>query len=691
MSGRKDTKRTPAPASAPTANGDGELAVYGRILFTVALSPVQKFIGAARRMRDLAYGSQLLDELSSILALHLQDTHGARLIFPAPAQAPSAAGRLIGTHKIVCLLPARCGPAGVAGVASDLQERLRSELLELGQRCLDMIGPRDQNAVLADAFLAQMTGSLRLFHAWSKVRSGDAEGYAQAYRLAQQMLDARKRVRDFDPPGARPGWQLSSLDGERDSVLADGHLPLALLRNAVSPDQKAAAKRLRSRFQIDLDEQLDAMGLVKRVLGTESRFPALVRVAVQPWVARWAHDQGDTEATAPARQRLTKLQALFEQLAAHGLAQRNRVASGPMATLPFDGDLLLAPRRALERRAQQERASAAADPNAAEHQAATAALGLIDQLDELLKDEPGLAQAGGISGTEESLYVAMLVADGDHLGSRILDLAATATPPAKLHRQLASALSTLADAAIATVSQHGGHALFAGGDDLLAVLPVQSALTCAEVLRQQYAAGLAKVLPEKFAAQRANATLSIGIAIGHVNEPMGRLLARAHAACKAAKQGPGGHGLRNALGLEVKPRAGAAVSLQRRWQDEAATAGQPDPSPLVARLESWRDAFAAGQVSASLPYDLKRTIEDEPRQVVPAACRRLFERRGIDKGILLDDMLAQWDHWTGPCQLSAPRAAEAMARDLYLCRWLAAQPRPAPPVAATGTPTQQQE
>lgn len=53
-------------------------------LFLFTIGPVQEFIAAARRTRDLWAGSQLLSELSRTIAIALRDETKENLIFPAP-------------------------------------------------------------------------------------------------------------------------------------------------------------------------------------------------------------------------------------------------------------------------------------------------------------------------------------------------------------------------------------------------------------------------------------------------------------------------------------------------------------------------------------------------------------------------------------------------------------------------------
>src|SRR5690349_13716188 len=68
-----------------------------KYLFLFTIGPVQDFIAAARRTRDLWAGSQLLSELSRTAAKALRDDYDAQLIFPAPSKQ----GKELKDHDVV--------------------------------------------------------------------------------------------------------------------------------------------------------------------------------------------------------------------------------------------------------------------------------------------------------------------------------------------------------------------------------------------------------------------------------------------------------------------------------------------------------------------------------------------------------------------------------------------------------------
>src|SRR4051794_37930167 len=70
-------------------------------LLAVSIGPVQDFIAAARRTRDLWFGSHLLSEVSKSVARVVQD-RGAMLIFPAPvARADLEPGSTLDVANVI--------------------------------------------------------------------------------------------------------------------------------------------------------------------------------------------------------------------------------------------------------------------------------------------------------------------------------------------------------------------------------------------------------------------------------------------------------------------------------------------------------------------------------------------------------------------------------------------------------------
>ena len=63
-------------------------------LLAISVGPVQEFIAAARRTRDLWFGSYLLSEISRAVAKAVEN-QGGKLIFPASSDAENVANVIL--------------------------------------------------------------------------------------------------------------------------------------------------------------------------------------------------------------------------------------------------------------------------------------------------------------------------------------------------------------------------------------------------------------------------------------------------------------------------------------------------------------------------------------------------------------------------------------------------------------------
>ena len=152
--------------------------------------------------------------------------------------------------------------------------------------------------------------------------------------------------------------------------------------------------------------------------------------------------------------------------------------------------------------------------------------------------------------------------------------------------------------------EHAGRLIYAGGDDVLAMLPVMHLLPAMQRLRRAYSGhdpehtgGVSKnglTLNQGFASLNGRlmrlmgerATASIGAVIAHHQAPLGAVLRELHTAEKRAKN----EGGRDAFCLTVIKRSGGALTLIEKW-------GKP-----VELLCDLRDFLASEGVSRRAVY-----------------------------------------------------------------------------------------
>lgn len=602
-----------------------------RHLLVLNLGPVQGFIATARRTRDLWFGSQVLSEVSKAAARALVEA-GADPVFPAARPDALQPGtRLNVANRVLVVADIEAPAALLVAAATAARQRWRQfaeEARERAERC----GLRLREAI----WEAQLDDVLEVQWAW--VEWPSACTLADALGALRRVEAARKATRDFAPAAIGPeretpgfGLPKSSLDGARETVL-----PASM------------SVRTRDRIGLGSGEQLDCPGLVKRLCGGDpARFASVSRVALDPWLRKL-----DADACQALRE-------VTEPLVGLDLVSRAPKV-GAWAAYPYDAMFLLPSRLA------QACAEFADDGDEIE---AREVLQALDALRAVLR--PLWRRHG-----EPDPYYVLLRADGDRMGE-LIDAAVQAGALDRLHA-VTKALAGFTAGVEKTVGAHGGECIYAGGDDVLAFLPVDRALDCARRLHDDFGAALAPVAGELKVGK--SPTLSVGLAVQHCIEPLSAALARSHAAEKLAK-GDGSAHVRDGLGIVVQTRSGAPAEYRARWDGadvpaQHARAEDPFPAP-EQRLKRWAELFAddrlsdkgaylARQTAASLAW--AATLDEQARLTLhEQEAGRLFGRRRRAGG-------AEAIHDDDADELAAAAGRiglERLAQELIIARWFA--------------------
>ncbi|MCC6526645.1 MAG: type III-B CRISPR-associated protein Cas10/Cmr2 [Polyangiaceae bacterium] len=549
-------------------------------LLLVTLGPVQDFIAQARRTRDLWYGSHLLSELGRAAARALVDG-GAKLIFPSLQSGDAQLN--------ACLAPLRADGTPPQNVANkllaevpagvDSQQLARAARKAVADYWCDQIAAPVKAkcaGLLATNIDAVWTEQIDTFleFAASWLPLGD---YAATRRQLEQAIAGRKLLRDFDPWTQRRGnVPKSSLDGARETVLRR--------KEDRAPD-------LVHRYRINRDEQLDAVGLVKRAGGEPDQFVPVINVALSSWL--------ECASQVAAKD----LDALRKACGHAGVSRVARADLPCVQPFAFDGSVLLPSRW----------------PSVFDEQ------GLQGDADAWGRQHvrPLFRKLA-----EPYPYVACLVADGDRMGRAIDGLGSV-----DAHRAFSKALAGFADAARKVVEHHHRGALvYAGGDDVLAFVSLPEALACAEALRTAFENAMATACGSLAANKRP--TLSVGLGIGHVMESMGDLLTLGRQAEREAKRD------RNALAVLVDKRSGGTRSWRTQWNAEPVRRLNEAAALLRDRIPS-RKIYEIASILARMPKPDDATADGWAR-VLALEVRRALSRvegaslRPEDIGLALD-------------------------------------------------------
>ena len=486
---------------------------HTRYLIAISIGPVQDFISTARRSRDLWFGSWLLSELSKAAANRIADGDEKRLIFPAVNLAdlkPAAkAEKPDGYFSVVNKITAVVETDNVPGLAEDVFDAMKERLMNLRTAAFSRI----ERSQYFDSARANSQIDDLIEYYWAAVPLPDEKHYGAAREQAEALLIARKNTRDFKSAEkwAQEGVPKSSLDGLRESVI----------RKAAY--EELSDEKRRHKFETRPGERLCGVGLLKRLGNGEDEegFLSTSHLAAFPLLSNLRKEHSG--AVAQYFEKLREIdKSAWSRVSGNGSStDHQRIADVfQRNNRPCDGRLLFEDR--LAEYFEKKDTSRQSKINAAK-----------SALREFLKDN--------LDNRKPFPYYALLLADGDRMGDAIKQL----NSPDK-HSELSAKLTAFAKSVRKIVeTAHHGSLIYAGGDDVLAFVPVHHIVQSAKALSDAFKKALSN-------GQEQTPTLSVGVAICHHLDPLSDALTLAREAEKEAKRFP----RKNALCVKVDKRSG---------------------------------------------------------------------------------------------------------------------------------------
>ncbi|MDR2259816.1 MAG: type III-B CRISPR-associated protein Cas10/Cmr2 [Azoarcus sp.] len=429
--------------------------------------------------------------------------------------------------------------------------------------------------------------------------------YPAVYELAERALAAAKSARVFDQQ-KQEGWRCS-LTGEAEWLTANREQLKKSYRQRT--DTLWAKIAARKPAWAKKGEHLSALPAIKRL------WPTIFAEEVGK-----ALNSGDDGAALPVGRFVvsTHTMALAHQLDAW-LEKGGLTETGLTEQLKGAESVAL-PRKLLQRHW----------PNPDALRDAKRIPGLLDRADENNDEAARQNAERGIKKTLEAdnleTYYALIMMDGDRMGEMLsgdgeshitfresfhpkvkvwFDKVADTQPlieeygkqkrPVSPNRHLAisGALNDFSQTVVRHVIEyeHLGRVLYAGGDDVLAMLPVADLLPAMQRLRQAYSGacpegekidwkhikkkkntltcgnGFAWLNGRLMRMMGKNATASCGAVIAHHLAPLAAVMRELRTAEKRAKN----EGGRNAFSITVIKRSGGTLYLTEKWGEAVAT------------------------------------------------------------------------------------------------------------------------
>lgn len=506
-------------------------------LLHFTLGPVQGFVAQARRTRDLWAGSFLLSWLAG-QAMKVIVANGGTILVPDVAQDAlfvAVRGGMTGPGPAVGSLPNRFkAKVPVEFDPARCREAIRSAWGDL----VDTVWRRFVKSVADQGNGTQIIWDRQVASFWETAWViGPANGQDHAW------LDQRKNWRTHRPPVE---------GGDHCMLMGDWQELSGFVRSRERGKQDAFWRALKAHvdatsgnpLQLDENERLCAMALIKRL------FPHVAKEALR-WTPSW---DGQRPLRWPSTPRLAAAgwlrhawtSARAEAEAFAKLAECTK--GGLMEPSLGDGNVLSQVPGALLHRSGIENAHP--DELAGNNGDAEAIRRKLLEAHKALSDKAG----------DPSAFYALLLMDGDRVG-------------ALLRRQesnVTAGLACFSSQVDAAIRQHGGNTIYAGGDDVLALLPLEGAVRAALALRQAYRGAFAKI-PE--------ATISAALVFAHFHVPLRHVLREAHRQLDdVAKDGNG----RDSLAVCVLTQSGVTREWVSTWETGAV-------APVQTMIDAARD------------------------------------------------------------------------------------------------------
>lgn len=551
--------------------------------FHLTLGPVQGFVAQARRTRDFWAGSFLLSWMAGVAMLAVEHQKG-EVLFPKPDAAflDAMCGETTKKRPQQGSLPNRFK----ALVGHDFDpERVVAELMGAWQALAEWVWKAD-----IEPFLKRMKESQRQTtrDIWDRQvsRFWEVNWVMTDDASAEKLLERRKNWRSHWP--AQEGGVICMMMADQQELSGQKSPNAEQLKTFWEP--------LRNKkMEADLrdGEVLSAIALIKRrfvrhfagfrhhlngqpdaplLKGWKLPYsvPSVVHLAALPWLMKVLADAKDKPGLARALEAQLKCgeDALGSPEAASilpGLEKAFEQADLKPKLAGVDSSIFFS--TMLENPRSFDGSEPAADQ--------------VAKLQEGLRTLKKAADLG-----EPSPFYAILMMDGDNLGSQLSDQCK--------QQPISLALNAFTTGVPERVEKHGGFLVYAGGDDVLALLPVTSALSCAAELRHFYASCFPKQEQEQeeqqpsypTPASKITTSLSGAVLYCHVKRTLTGVLQDAHHLLdKVAKDKTG----RDAIAVRVWQPGGVHLTWSQPWQIALRNQGAGDDLIIEDIAQRLRD------------------------------------------------------------------------------------------------------
>jgi len=600
------------------------MAEKPRLYFSIG--PVQGFVAQSRRTRDLWAGSYLLSHLIRA-AMNVVRSSRGNIILPHLPDGVAHFGNAPNRFVAEAEDPARAGVLAVAALQAEWQKIA---------------------TVVWDSFLkdagALGNGTQAIWH-----------------RQVSNFWEISWLVSKQDELPRRKNWRNTPATveaGDHCTMMNEWQELSGFVRSRRHERDKqeqfwSAVRHPLAKLDLDDDERLCAIALIKRLVPRVARevmgcsleprnWPSTPYIAAVPWLRQLGEKSETTRQTA--RQYGEHVQKVAEQALGNRYSRiphlKKLSENGKFGRF-FELDGNFFHQRALINK-RVTPLDVAPDRDEVTRKQLRRELG---KLSELVAAAP-------------SPFYAVLLMDGDSTGK----LLRTARKEGK-EGQATKALGEFSQAVPDIVALHDGVTVYAGGDDVLAMVAFDTALSCAIALRQAYADRFRKI---------ATATISASIVFADYHVPLREVLGRGHHLLDAVAKDATG---RDSVAIAVLKGSGMVAQWSAPWEhicrgeqnllDELAKELTPGRADLPVER--------SGEFSTGFFYNVRQrfaSLTDSPLST-PGQFGKLVEGIELEPLLLAEHLRSLTHRRAESSDLSHEERAEAsdkVRRLLKLCQ-----------------------
>jgi CRISPR-associated protein Cmr2 len=540
----------------------------------ISFGPVQSFISEARRTKDLWSGSYLLSSLARA-AVHevlkaYPNTDSIRpYLDDTDKEALRKSYKGAGIERRIGTFP------NLLELLSEIDEEAIAETAVKGWNALWIMIAGESKSLIEQLIRSPHRDTFN--EIWNRQVNSLWETYWATGEYTS--LVRRKAIRNFSstPEEGRK----CTICGVREILRGDSSR-LADVRTFWSDVSKALPS---VPIKDDGSERLCAICFIKRavpetlkkLVDSEDRpFPSTASLALLPW--RHAILESKDESVQQAVDRF------LGQLKANGaplLRGLWRSAPDYSFLLDYEGDYFI------PEQLRDEKLGHSKEQHA--------------RLHEELTRLRAAAKSAGIA--EHSPYYAILAMDGDSMGETL-----SKNPDKK--KSLSEEMTRYARNVASIIEDNWGRAIYAGGDDVLALMPAHTVLEAARSLRTGFLEAMRQTQAEPVP------TISAGIVFSHLSAPLGAVVSRAHTLLESVAKGhhvsaeavqEGRPFMKDAFAIETWDRGGSNLQLVKKWESKGAISSR-DWVDTLLDIESRFSKDHPVPLTSSFIYSIADTL-----------------------------------------------------------------------------------